>query len=370
MKKQVWFWQIVLSPHMIYLANELAKRDVDVHYVCAEGLSKDRERLGWAINYTDDVNIHTIKSNEELEKILLLVGENAEHICSSIRANGYIKKLQKKFIKQNQKFWIIMETVDVSGYKGGVKKIIYSYYFNKYKSNIKGILAIGYTLPNWLGSLGFSKDNVYPFMYFLNKSELSVMDIDLHNKKFSFIFVGNLIKRKQPELLLKALNRLTLDEKKHFELIFIGNGKLEKKLKKYVTTSNLDVKFLGAVNINDVRLYLGKSDCLLLPSIHDGWGAVVSEALIEGASIICSNTCGSAGLVKISKYGMTFDYDDEDGLLVCLKKIISDGKISKEKRIEIKSWAKDLNVESGADYLYSILFDHKKIIPAWAKNCL
>ena len=42
-----------------------------------------------------------------------------------------------------------------------------------------------------------------------------------------------------------------------------------------------------------------QADNLVLPSSHDGWGAVTTEALMVGTPVICSDTCGSSLIVKI-----------------------------------------------------------------------
>ena len=51
---------------------------------------------------------------------------------------------------------------------------------------------------------------------------------------------------------------------------------------------------------------INQVDCLSASSYHDGWGAVVSEALLIGIPVICSDTCGSSVIVKASGFGGIF----------------------------------------------------------------
>lgn len=51
------------------------------------------------------------------------------------------------------------------------------------------------------------------------------------------------------------------------------------------------------------RACMARADVLVLPSWHDGWGAVVSEALMAGTPAIASDACGSAGVVRASGVG-------------------------------------------------------------------
>ena len=55
-----------------------------------------------------------------------------------------------------------------------------------------------------------------------------------------------------------------------------------------------------------------ESDCLVLPSRYDGWGAVISEALMVGTPVICSDNCGAANVVTASNVGSVFSTNDFD----------------------------------------------------------
>ena len=114
-----------------------------------------------------------------------------------------------------------------------------------------------------------------------------------------------------------------------------------------------------------------KADCLVLPSRHDGWGAVVSEALMAGTPVICSDTCGSAGVVRSSGYGDVFASGDLESLLSSLKIIMSKGHLPSVERRGLANWAKSLGAEAGAEYLMEI-FDHmdgctQRPLPPWQK---
>ena len=100
---------------------------------------------------------------------------------------------------------------------------------------------------------------------------------------------------------------------------------------------------------------ISETDCLVLPSIHDGWGAVTSEALMVGTPVICSNSCGSSVAVKASKVGGVFVSENLKSLAKILRKQYKIGKISITQRKIISKWAKCLNANSGAKYLDSIL---------------
>jgi glycosyltransferase involved in cell wall biosynthesis len=96
---------------------------------------------------------------------------------------------------------------------------------------------------------------------------------------------------------------------------------------------------------------------------------VVSEALMAGTPVICSDTCGSAGVVRASGYGDVFRSGDRDELMLLLKAIISAGHLSSAERDSLVGWAECLGGDAGAAYLLQIL-DHvegrtRRPLPPW-----
>ena len=96
-------------------------------------------------------------------------------------------------------------------------------------------------------------------------------------------------------------------------------------------------------------------DCLVLPSRYDGWGAVVSEALMSGTPAICSDRCGSAVAVRSSGVGGVFKQDDVVGLAQLLSTVMAAGRPSYSDRVALARWASSLGAEQGARYLLNIL---------------
>jgi glycosyltransferase involved in cell wall biosynthesis len=100
---------------------------------------------------------------------------------------------------------------------------------------------------------------------------------------------------------------------------------------------------------------MAAADCLVLPSRHDGWGAVVSEALMAGTPAICSYACGAAGAVRSSGVGGVFATGDVAALTQLLARVIAEGARSPEQRSQLVAWAHCLGTEAGASYLNAIL---------------
>lgn len=335
--KEVWFWQLIISPHMIKVAKELTKLGIKVHYVVQKEMTEERRSLGWTLDSLEGINLHYYKNN--LTEILTKSDKNAVHIMQGLRGNGYIYEVAKYFKVNNIEFWVILETVNTFGFKGYLKKILYMNIYSKFKKNIIGFLSIGYTSPQWLQSIGVDEIKIFPFTYFLESSRTNTKPSD----RFVFIFVGNLNENKRPKLLLEKLSLLS--KKYDFEFWIIGKGVLLNELKEISQRVSFSTKFLGVQNIRSVRQYMAEADCLILPSQYDGWGAVASEAIIEGTPVICSSTCGVAEVVHLSNEGGVFDFKDKDQLYRLMEKQIANGKVTQKQRQKLKKWGKCLTAE-------------------------
>lgn len=363
-KKQVWFWQRIVSPHMVNLAIELAKLEIEVHYVIEQEMSVDRAALGWKSNLSNEITLH--KYNENGKELLSYAQENAEHIVQGIRGNGYISSIISELHSNQKLFWIIMETVDLRGWTSILKTLEYKRLFFKYKKNIKGVFSIGHSTKKWLIQQGIADNKIIDFAYFLKESQVS---IPIENDGFKFIYVGSLIERKRIDVFLSLLKDFPLEILKEIKVTIIGDGDMKETLQKLVNDTALQIEWLGVQPIDVVRSYIAKADCLVLPSSHDGWGAVTTEALIEGTPVICSDACGSAGSVICSGEGGVFPKNDLFVFKQLLLKQINSGSVSISQRTQLKIWAKSLTAESGAKYMKNVLLDKKgQYIAPWEIN--
>ena len=116
----IWFWQLMISPHMVNLAKELAKLNITVNYVIKEELSPERKLLGWSNDSMEGVNFYNIQRTN-FNHLLQTSSSKAIHIVQGLRGNEYITDVMQSFKTHNLKFWVIMETVNNDGLKSKIK---------------------------------------------------------------------------------------------------------------------------------------------------------------------------------------------------------------------------------------------------------
>jgi len=367
----IWFWQRNLTPHMGSLAESLTKKNYVVNFVSNSVLTKDRKEQGWEKAKLRKAKFILATNKTDIFRLSKKIPKNSLHFCQGIRGNGLIGYAQKILRNRGLKQWAMIERIDDDGWKSQIKKILYSIHFFYWKKYLEGVLAIGYDTKDWIIKRGMNKAQVHSFAYFLKKPKIEEKKKYLLNTKnkgcFRFIFAGQLIRRKRVDMLINAIAALKI---KDLELWIAGDGPCKKSL--YLLSKLLlpgRVHWLGVLSMSKIPQIIKQADCLVLPSRHDGWGAVVSESLMVGTPVICSNKCGASSIVKASDEGEVFLYNDQMSLIKILKKQYEKGKISIRKRKKIIKWSKCINSNSGAKYLDLIIKNNsnKLISVPWKK---
>lgn len=111
-----------------------------------------------------------------------------------------------------------------------------------------------------------------------------------------FVFIGQLIERKNPEMLLRAFSSVAQPDD---TLTFFGEGELKERLSETAASIGLGKRISFEGNLTNVELAnaLPAFNTLVLPSAEEVWGLVVNEALAAGLGVVVSETAGVAASV-------------------------------------------------------------------------
>lgn len=344
----------MITPHIAHLAVALEDFGLKVFYIAEETMAAERKDFGWAVPNLRHVCLRIVENKADVREVVANAEENSIHICQGLRSNGLIYHAQHLLKNRGLRQWVIMETVNDRGWVGFLKRFEYYRLFKSRSESIDGVLAIGRGVDRWIESRGVPLYKIFQFAYFLENSPIIAHSAGLDNeRKFRFIFVGRFDENKQLSMLIRALSSL---QSKQFELVVVGSGPLEVQLRNEAEC-NLpgQVLWIGRLRNDVVFEAIGNADCLVLPSLHDGWGAVVSEALMVGTPAICSDHCGASVLVLASRRGAVFKNSCIQELTKCLEISLASGRITADERSELAQWAACLCAATGARYLYEIL---------------
>ncbi len=124
---------------------------------------------------------------------------------------------------------------------------------------------------------------------------------------FDILSAGSLIRVKGFGLAIKAF-KLFSDKYPNSKLTIAGEGPEESRLRALITDLGLHKKVVleGAMPRNVLLSKMASSDILLFPSLRDGGGTVVIEAMSAGKPVICLDI-GGPGLHITEECGIKLD---------------------------------------------------------------
>ncbi len=152
-------------------------------------------------------------------------------------------------------------------------------------------------------------------------------------------FVGRLSIQKGIEYLLKAF--LEVKRRSNAHLLIAGVGELEEYIKNFISQNNLEdsVHLLGFRD--DTNNIMRTTDLLILPSLWEGFGIVLIEAMAAGRACITTQISSMPEIVKNNISGIIVPPKDSNSLAEACLKIISDKDLANKMGLEGKRLVKE-----------------------------
>ena len=144
----------------------------------------------------------------------------------------------------------------------------------------------------------------------------------------TILFTGSLYRLKGVQLLIEAFGRLQ-DRFSEFKLVIIGDGPYRGDLEKLVISQKIkNIEFTGSLSQEQVKNWMKKCWCFVLPSLSEGLGLVLLEAASLSKPLIGSNTGGISEIIIDGENGFLFTPGSIQELTKTLEKIMSDKKLA------------------------------------------
>lgn len=190
---------------------------------------------------------------------------------------------------------------------------------------------------------------VYPGIKKVSSIGYQALSMDELQKKYGIekkyiLFVGTLQPRKNIERLIEAFSKL---DRSDIDLVIVGKKgwMLEDILnapKKFGVSEN--VRFLHGVTDEDLPSFYKNAEMFVLPSLYEGFGLPVIEAMKYGCPVITSNVSSlpEAG----GEAALYVDPKDANDIAKKMKKLLEDESLRKDliakgtKQVEKFSWEK------------------------------
>lgn len=351
---RIVFWQNCLSPHQLpYIVHLLEDERVDEVVVCAgEAINRTRKDMGWdTTSYPglENCDVYLDPTPQTVEHLMQVRTEDSYHLFSGIRGFAFVFDAFLRSLAYPLKRGMITERPNTYAYGRANGKPLWLHHLRwklqdrKFMPKVNCVFAMGTDASDFYRTL-HEGWKVFPFGYCTegHQIERKPDGSAMITHPLRVAYVGGLSWWKSVDTLLIS-TIITREERgcDEIELTLIGDGHEREKLEAIVQKHKLkQVRFLGAQRQSEIPQLLAEQDVLVLPSIYDGWGAVVNEGLQAGLYTICSDACGAKDLLGDSRCGAVFSAGDAKQLAVRLREIlerVSELRADRDYRLQ---WAK------------------------------
>lgn len=215
------------------------------------------------------------------------------------------------------------------------------------------VFAISVLAVRQFSSAGFPVRKIYPFGYFVPGAPK--IEVVSHGAVLKIIFVGSLIARKGVDTLLAAIQHMgdsdpaaSLSLLLQVDIYGPGDPGLFEPL-----PDGVNIK--GPIPFGSTQKVIQEYDVLILPSLHDGWGVVVNEALLQSVPVITSDAVGARSLIECSGAGAVFPVQDSLRLAEILTVLVDHPEILLEWRARASRFSDCLTPVNASRYLLDCL---------------
>lgn len=297
----------------------------DFRFVNTEHMEAERIAMGWENKkrYTFEVDLPQVGDLIDRSDIVIIGSANNSLIQYRLKNNKPVIRYSERILREgrwhvlspraiynmikmhtrflNKRVWLLC----ASAYTAGDYALFGAYWGKCYKW--------GY----------FPKTIYYSEEQLLRKKDNDVVHI---------LWCGRLLSLKHPEMAVMTAKYLQ-ENKIPFHMDIIGDGELKEKIQKQIMEHRLEksVCMHGFLAPAEVRSCMEKANIFLFTSdFHEGWGAVLNEAMNSGCACVASHAIGAAAyLIRDRENGFLYRNGDVQQLYSLVKMLAKDVALCK-----------------------------------------
>lgn len=169
------------------------------------------------------------------------------------------------------------------------------------------------------------------------------------NSNFRIVQVSRLMHEKKGQhILIEAISKLKYSGITDIEVDIIGEGNSEYFLKGLVKSLGLiNINFLGAKRYSYINDHLCDYDLLVQPSLFEGFGLTVVEAMAAKVPVLVSDVDGPMEIIDSGKFGYSFKSGSSNDCAEKIRLIMSNDN-SEMVKLAYNRALTEFNVETTA----------------------
>ncbi|MCB0727748.1 MAG: glycosyltransferase family 4 protein [Ignavibacteriae bacterium] len=205
--------------------------------------------------------------------------------------------------------------------------------------------------------------NVDKEKYILNEDELLNLRNEYNYLKSDFIIsiLGRLDIQKGHDFFIRSVKEF-LTENKNVKVLILGDGKLRNDIEKLISDSNLSeqIRLIGFQQ--DTERFIEMSDLICVPSLWEGFGLVIIEAMIKGKLVLASNTGGIPEIIEDNVNGFLFETADKKDLIKNLDYIYENrNDLDEIRKNAVETVKSKFDIAANSEKYYRLYIDKLKL---------
>lgn len=173
--------------------------------------------------------------------------------------------------------------------------------------------------------------------------------LPIKNNKYIFLTIGNLVKVKNHQLLIRAFTKAFAGDT-NVELHIIGEGEEYYNLQNLIKQLNMQnsIKLLGYQSRDKIKEYLDRCNAFVMTSMHETFCIAVIEAMSMAKPIICTDFGGVVEEIKHLKDCIITNHSEIE-LSIAMKQYYDNNYIKSEENrkfvienFSVQSFLKDI----------------------------
>lgn len=190
------------------------------------------------------------------------------------------------------------------------------------------------TLTDYQGAL--SPVKVIPYGY---PKPIEVRDYHISNRPLKLLFVGGLSQRKGIANMFAAVDNLGA----RIQLTVVGHKAVNDC--NALNTALLKHEWIPSLPHDQVLKLMQAHDVLLFPSLFEGFGLVITEAMSQGTPVITTYRTAGPDLIEHGRNGWLVEAGSTESLQQCIEELLSNpekiGKVGKaaKESARLRPWS-------------------------------
>jgi teichuronic acid biosynthesis glycosyltransferase TuaC len=187
------------------------------------------------------------------------------------------------------------------------------------------VITVCNALKDGLMSLGVPPERVHVLRNGVDLELFQPLDraatrAKLRISETTLLSVAHLIPLKGHDLVIKSLPLLP-----GIRLLIAGEGPEEQRLKRLAAQTQVAerVQFLGTLTQEQLKVYYGSADALVLASSREGWPNVLLESMACGTPVIATKVGGIPEIVTAPEAGVLMAERNTEALAQAVKRLLT-----------------------------------------------